>query len=245
MTAAPNFVQLVPMRTIGIIGGSSDVSTGEYYRLINREINRRLGGHYTGEIVINSMNFAKGNYYLDNFLITEGGRYLGEKAVGLERAGADFIMLACNTWHCAADIFMERVTIPLLHIVDPTAEAIVARKIDTVALLGTSATMEGDFLRARFEKKYGLNVLVPDKEDRIFIDRVIFDELTKGICSPSSKQRYLSIIESLASKDAQGVILGCTEISLLVSQADRPQIPMFDTTELHVRAAVDLALMDS
>ena len=230
------------MKTIGIIGGSTDVATVEYYRLINSGIRNRLGGFHTGEIIINSMDFAQSDHFVHNGLWDEGGAYLNQKALGLERAGADFILCVSNTWHCAATSVMTGVTIPLLHIVDPTAEAIRAAGLTKVALLGTKATMSGTFLIKEYTERFGIEILVPDGEEQDVIDRIIFKELSQSNFIEKSRNFYLAVIDSLSEKGVQGVILGCTEIPLLVHQEDRPNIPMFDTLKLHADAAVDLAL---
>ena len=174
----------------------------------------------------------------------EGGAYLAAKAQGLERAGADFILCASNTMHRVSDEFMKGLRIPLLHIVDPTGEAIRKAGLTKVALLGTRPVMASSYVSARYAEKFGVETLVPDPAEQAIVDRIIFDELVHRVLTPESKQVYLQIIDRLRARGAQGLILGCTEIFLLLSQSDRPDFPMFDTTTLHVDAAVAMALDD-
>jgi aspartate racemase len=231
----------IAMKTIGIIGGSTDVATAEYYKIINAETNRRIGGHHTAEIIINSMNFAMSAYYVNNALWEEGGRYLRGKALSLERAGADFVLCVSNTWHRVADMFMEGIGIPFLHIVDPTAEAIHAAGLRRVALLGTKPVKSMPFLKTDYERR-SIAIVVPEEDEQNFIDRIIFDELSKAKFTHEAKQGYLDIVDRLQDRGAEGIILGCTEIPFLISQKDRPGLPMFDTLDLHAKAAVELAL---
>lgn len=230
------------MKTIGVLGGMSQTATAEYYRLINERVNRRLGGWNAAEMIISSVNFARIEHCVRNGLWEEGGAYLAGKAQGLERAGADFIMCASNTMHRVSDVFMAGLRIPLLHIVDPTGRAIRDHGLEKVGLLGTRPVMASSYLSDRYAEKFGIETLVPDAEEQSVVDRIIFDELVHRILKPESKQVYLEIIDRLRARGAQGLILGCTEIFLLVSQSDRPDFPMFDTTTLHVEAAVQLAL---
>lgn len=230
------------MKTIGIIGGSTDVATVEYYRLINNGIRERLGDKHTGEIIINSMDFHQSARFLKYNLFDEAGIYLHKKALGLELAGADFILCVSNTWHMAEHLFMKDLKIPFLHIVDPTARAIQKDGFKKVGLLGTKATMSGTFLSDRYLENFGIEIAVPTEEEQDLIDRVIFEELSLAKFTEESKNQYLSIIDSLSSQGVEGIILGCTEIPLLVNQLDRPHIPMYDTLTLHAEAAVELAL---
>ncbi|KAL2204601.1 aspartate racemase [Sarocladium strictum] len=225
------------MKTLGIIGGSTHIATVEYYNLINAHIRDALGGLHTGEIIISSMDLAKSAHYVHNELWDEGAAYLHPKAIGLERAGADLIICVSNTWHRVADKFMEGVKVPLLHIADPTAAAIKSQGLQKVALLGTKATMSSPYLPDLFKNKHGLEVMVPEEKEQDFIDRVIFEEMSFSQFKDESRQEYLKIIDRLVAQGAQGVILGCTEIGLLVSQSDRPAVPMFDTLRLHAKAA--------
>jgi aspartate racemase len=230
------------MKTIGVLGGMSQTATAEYYRLINDRVNRRLGGWNSAELIISSVNFARIEHCVRNELWKEGGAYLAAKAQGLERAGADFILCASNTMHRVSDDFMSGLRIPLLHIVDPTGAAIRAAGLTKVGLLGTRPVMASSYVSARYAEKFGVETVVPDAEEQAIVDRIIFDELVHRVLTPESKRVYLQIIDRLQARGAQGLILGCTEIFLLVSQSDRPDFPMFDTTTLHVDAAVAMAL---
>ncbi|KAI0171461.1 Asp/Glu/hydantoin racemase [Pestalotiopsis sp. NC0098] len=225
------------MKTIGIIGGSTDIATVEYYNLVNQHVREALGGLHTAEVIINSMDLAKSAHYVQNQEWDEGAAYLRTKAASLAAAGADFILCVSNTWHRVADQWMAGVKAPLLHIAEPTAAAIKARGFGKVALLGTKATMSSSYWPDLFAREYGLEVIVPRDEDQDLIDKVIFQELSYNQFTDESRDAYLKIIDELASRAAQGVILGCTEIGLLVSQSDRPDIPMFDTLRLHAKAA--------
>ena len=239
---APAQKPTAKIKTIGIIGGSTDLATAEYYRIINAEINLRLGGHHTGEIVIHSMDFAQSAYFVENNLWDEGGAYLAKKAIGLERAGSDVIICVSNTWHRSKDIFMKDVSIPLLHIVDPTATAVKSAGLTKVALLGTKATMSLPFLRGEYENRYGIEIVTPTDAEQDYMQDVIFGELSKSVFTQDARRRFLEIVDRLKAKGAGGAVLGCTEIPLLIKQEDRPDFPMFNTLELHARAAVDFAL---
>ncbi|KAH8810900.1 Asp/Glu/hydantoin racemase [Xylogone sp. PMI_703] len=229
-------------KTVGIIGGSTDLATAEYYKLINAFCRQELGGLHTCEIIINSMDVARSTYYVQNNLWDEGGEFLHSKAQSLERAGADFIICVSNTWHRVASVFMKDIKIPLLHIVDPTANAIKELDLNVVALLGTKATMSGTVLQGEFRNRFGITVIAPNEEDQTYVDDVIFNELANWKFTDESKAGYLRVIDRLVSQGAQGIILGCTEIPLLIAQSDRPDIPMFNTLELHAKAAARKAL---
>lgn len=229
------------MKTIGLIGGMSWESTASYYRIINEDVKARLGGLHSAKAVLYSVDFhdiehlqATGNW-------EEAGRVLAEAGKSLKRAGADFIVLCTNTMHKVADAIEGAAGIPLLHIADPTAVRIKASGIKTIGLLGTRFTMEQDFYCGRLRKKHSLNAIVPDSEDREVVHRVIYDELCLGKIVESSRTRYREIIARLVDRGAEGIILGCTEIALLVSQHDSP-VPVFDTTRIHGESAVDFAL---
>jgi aspartate racemase len=224
------------MKTIGIIGGSTDIATVEYYNLINKHVREELGGLHTGEIIINSMDLARSAHYVNNGLWDEGAEYLHSKAQSLARAGADLIICVSNTWHIVSDKFMAGIDVPLLHIAEPTAAAIKEQGLQKVALLGTKATMSSQYLPDLFANRYGVEIIVPKDEDQTLIDNVIFQEMSYAQFTDKSRKAYLEIIDELASRGAQGIILGCTEIGLLVSQSDRPDIPMFDTLRLHAKA---------
>lgn len=230
------------MKTIGILGGSSDQATAEYYSRINKAVNARLGGWHTGQILIYSMDFATSEHFVRNALWDEAAEYLAEKARKLECAGADLLICVSNTLHRVADRFASATSIPFLHIVDPTAQAIRAAGLERVALLGTKPAMSLDFLKRRYTEKFGIDILVPPEREQDQLDRIIFDELCRGSFTASAKATYLDAIDALRSRGAQGVILGCTEIPLLIVQQDRPAFPMFNTLALHVEAAVRFAL---
>ncbi len=229
------------MKTIGLIGGLSWESSVEYYRMINEAVRKRLGGLHSADCLMYSFDFAVIEHLQAAGDWDTATARMVEAARRLERGGADNLIICSNTMHRMADAVQAAVGIPLIHIADPTAEAIAAAGMDTVALLGTIYTMEQDFYRGRLESKYGLRVLTPDAADRQTINRIIYDELVLGVVKPESRAAYVEIIGKLAALGAQGVILGCTEIMLLIRPADSP-IPTFDTTTLHAQAAVSAAL---
>ncbi len=230
------------LRTIGILGGMSDQATAEYYRLINHAVNQRLGGWDIAETVIVGVNFGNIQHFIANQLWNEAGVYLSAKAQAAERAGADLLICASNTLHCVADKFTENLKIPFFHIADPTGQAIRAAGLTKVALLGTKATMSMTYFRDYFQAKHALQVVAPDDADQHRLNQIIFEELVRGVIQPESKAFYLEVCKSLQQEGAQGVILGCTEIFLLMNQQDMPDFPMFNTTALHVEAAVAAAL---
>jgi aspartate racemase len=232
------------MKVIGILGGSSDQATADYYRLLNQGVREAKGGWNTAEIIVNSLNFAKSERWVREGRWDEAGESLKARARGLEAAGAELLICCSNTLHRVADVFTDGLRIPFLHIVDPTAEAIRAAKLARVALLGTRPVMATDFLKRRYQDRFGIEILVPEEAEQAMVDRVIFDELCKGRFTPESRGAYLRLIDELQGRGAQGVILGCTEIPLLVKQSDRPGFPLFDTTALHVAATVRRALAD-
>ena len=233
------------MKTIGIIGGISWVSSIEYYRLMNQMVGKELGGLYSAEILMYSIEF--GEFSEQERLAEEGDweplrKTMIDAAQRLERGGADFIVIASNTMNSTADLIEANVTIPVLHIADATGEKITEKEIGTVALLGTKYTMEQNFYRDRLETKYGLTVVIPNKTEREYINKVIFDELCAGKILQKSKERFIQIIARLVEEEgAEGVILGCTEIPLLVKQED-VSVPVFDTTAIHSEAAVRYSL---
>jgi aspartate racemase len=228
------------MKTLGLIGGTSWISTIEYYRLLNEGINARLGGLHFARCVIYSLNYhdiAEINKRQDWDAMFE---LVSHAAEGVRGAGAEGLLLGANTMHLVAERVQERVKLPVIHIADATAQAIRAAGLDRVTLLGTRYTMEKEFFRNRLTA-HGITAVIPSDADRAFIHATIFDELGKGIFLPESKMRYLEIIDRLAREGSQGAILGCTEIPLLLKQSDTP-VPVFDTTALHVDAAVNFAL---
>lgn len=229
------------MKTIGMIGGMSWESSAEYYRIINEEVKRRLGDLHSAKCVLASVDFAEIEVLQREGRWEEAGRAMAAEARALERAGADFVILCTNTMHISAAEIEAAISIPFLHIADPTAEAVKAAGIQTVGLLGTRFTMEQDFYKGRLQEKHGLRVLVPDAEDRDIVHRVIYEELVLGVVNPQSRAQYARIMQGLVDKGGQGIILGCTEIGLLV-KAEDSRVPLFDTTLIHALAAVDLAL---
>jgi len=231
------------MRTIGLIGGMSWESTVPYYRVINEAVKERLGGFHSAKVVLYSVDFHEIEHLQRSGNWTEAGRVLAQAAVALQAAGAEFLVLCTNTMHKVADAIEGVVTIPLLHIADATAEAIQRRGLATVGLLGTRFTMEEDFYMGRLRERHGINVIVPDTADREFVHRVIYDELCLGKVRDTSHAGYRRIMQKLVDRGAQGMILGCTELSLLVGAGDVP-VPVFDTVSIHARSAVERALQD-
>ncbi|AWJ86475.1 aspartate racemase (plasmid) [Azospirillum sp. TSH58] len=234
----------LPQKTIGVLGGMSNQATAEYYRLLNEGLNARLGGWDNGEIVIVSVNFGNIEHFVRQNAWDAAQRYLSGKVDALERAGADVILCVSNTMHRVVEPIMAGRATPFIHIADPTGAAMRTAGLTRVALLGTMATMLSDDLRRRYAERFGVEIIVPSDPDKATVDRIIFDELVRRDLRPESKAHYLEIIDRLAADGAQGVILGCTEIFLLVDQADRPDFPMFNTTALHAAAAVAFALGD-
>ena len=229
------------MKTIGLIGGMSWESTVPYYRQINELVKQRLGGLHSARIVLYSVDFHDIERLQHAGMWDEAGIVLAKAARSLEAAGADFLVLCTNTMHKVAPVIEAAVKTPLLHIADPTAEAVKREDIRTIGLLGTRFTMEQDFYRGRLEAKHGITVLVPDEDDREVVHGVIYNELCLGVVSQESRMRYREVINRLVARGAGGIILGCTEIAMLVSQSDSP-VPVFDTTSIHAANAVDFAL---
>lgn len=232
------------MRTIGLIAGMSWESSAEYYRILNEEVARRLGGLHSAKIVMISIDFARLEAQQTSNRWDEAAADLAQAARQLERAGAECVLICANTMHKAAPAVQTAVGIPLLHIADAAGERARAAGLSKVALLGTRYTMEEGFLKDRLSERFGLEVLIPGKIERDLIHRVIFEELVLGRILPKSKATYLRIIDDLAAQGAQGIILGCTEIGLLIQQSDRPNVPFFDTVRVHAEAAVDWALQE-
>ena len=229
------------MKIIGMIGGMSWESSAEYYRIINEEVKKRLGDLHSAQCVLTSVDFAEIEVLQREGRWAEAAQCMVAEARALERAGADFVVLCTNTMHISTAEIQASISIPFMHIADPTAEAVKAAGIQTVGLLGTRFTMEQDFYKGRLQDMHGLRVLVPDAEDREVVHRVIYEELVLGIINPQSRAQYTRIMEALVDEGAQGIILGCTEIGLLVKPEDSG-VPLFDTTLIHALAAVDLAL---
>lgn len=229
------------MKTIGLIGGMSWESSAAYYRIINETMKARKGPRYSAKSLMYTVNFHEIEQMQYKGEWEKAGEVLVDVARRLERGGADCIVLCTNTMHKLASVIEAATRIPFIHIADATAEKIKEQGMKKIGLLGTGFTMEQDFYKGRLAEKYGLEVIVPEKADRDIVHRIIYDELCQGKTEASSKVEYIRILQDLANKGAEGIILGCTEIMLLVGQADSP-VPVFDTTTLHAIAAVDFAL---
>jgi aspartate racemase len=228
------------MLTIGLIGGMSWESTVEYYRIANELVRDRLGGLHSAKVLLHSLDFAE----IERMQVAgdwaAAAATLAGAAQGLQASGADLLLICTNTMHKVADEVQAAVTIPLLHLADVTANAVHDAGMDTVGLLGTAFTMEQAFYVERLAG-HGLNVLVPDADERAVVHRVIFDELCQGVVNDTSRQAFRAVIDHLVARGAEGVILGCTELELLVDAADS-RVPVFPTTRLHIQAAVEQAL---
>ena len=229
------------MKTIGLIGGVSWESTLEYYRIINQEINKRLGGYHSAKCLIYSVDFAEieelqrlGKWEVIRDIITDA-------ALNLKKGGADFVLICTNTLHKIADDIEKSAGIPLIHIVDAAGREIVKRDIRKVGLLGTRFTMEEGFYKDFLLDKFGIHVIIPGESDREIVHNIIFEELCFGVVKESSREHYVRIINQMADEGSEGIILGCTEIPLLVNQAD-VRVPLFNTTELHAIYGVDFSL---
>lgn len=229
------------MKTIGLIGGMSWESSAEYYRIINQTTKEQLGGLHSAPIVIYSVEFNEIVRLQHEGKWDELTAIMVDAAKRLERAGADLVLICTNTMHKMTSEVEHATSLPLLHIADATATRIKEKRLKRVALLGTRFTMEQDFYKGRLAEKHGLDVIVPSAEDREIVHRIIYNELCQGTILDSSKKEYLRIITNLVSQGAEGVILGCTEIPLLVKQAD-VAVPIFDTTTIHAQEAVKMAL---
>ena len=229
------------MKTIGLLGGMSWESTIPYYRLINEGVKAQLGGLHSASLLLHSVDFHEIEECQRSGEWEKAGDILADAAIGLQNAGAQGIVLCTNTMHKIAGQIEARCDVPFLHIADATGRAIVAQKQSKVALLGTRYTMEQDFYRGRLTEQFGIETLIPDEADRARVNQVIFDELCLGTFSDVSRAYYVSLIAQLAEQGAQGVIFGCTEIGLLVSQ-DQSPIPVFDTAALHAADAVTFML---
>ncbi len=231
------------MKTIGLIGGMSWESSTEYYRIINEATKAKLGGLHSAKSIMVSVDFAEIEALQHQDRWAEAAEILVEAAKDLENGGADFIVLCTNTMHKVAEQIQANVKIPFLHIADATAQLVKEAGIQTIGLLGTRFTMEEEFYKGRLSQKYGLNVMIPDAKERELVHRVIYDELVLGKIEQHSKAGYVDIMERMVNQGAEGIILGCTEIGLLVHQEDS-RVPLFDTTRIHAEAAVDYALKE-
>lgn len=228
------------MKTIGLIGGMSWESSLEYYRIINETVREQLGGLHSARIFMYSFDFAEIAELQDVGNWDQTAKLITRAAQRLEKAGADVLLICTNTMHKVADKVQENIEIPLLHIADAAAEEIKAKGLKKVGLIGTKFTMEDDFYKERLVKKHGLETIVPDGRERQIIHQVIYDELCIGQVKRASKEKFRRIIQNLAENGAEGVILGCTEICLLVDQRDA-EIPLFDTTTIHATSAARFA----
>ncbi|MBW2148874.1 MAG: aspartate/glutamate racemase family protein, partial [Deltaproteobacteria bacterium] len=228
------------MKTIGLLGGMSWESSIEYYRIINETVREKLGGLHSAKSVMYSVDFAEMENLQHNGKWEEATELLIDGAKRVENSGTDFLVICTNTMHRMADDVQRRIQIPLLHIADATAEKIKALGLRKVGLLGTRFTMEEDFYRGRLTAKHGLDIIIPDEEGRAAIHRVIYEELCRGLIREASREQCIKVMGDLAARGAEGIILGCTEIGLLIKDGDSP-IPLFDTTKIHAVAAVEYA----
>lgn len=230
------------MKTIGLIGGMSWESSAEYYRIINEEVKKRLGGLHSAQCLLFSVDFEEIERYQAEGKWDHAGKILGEAASTLETAGADFIVLCTNTMHKVINYIVERVNIPVLHIADATANQIKHSEIRTIGLLGTKYTMEQDFYKSRLES-HGISVIVPSQSEREMVNKIIFQELCLGKIEQISKEYYQEVIKRLVETGAEAIILGCTEIGLLIKPEDT-DVRLFDTTFIHAVEAVNMALAE-
>lgn len=228
------------MKTIGLIGGMSWESSAEYYKIINEEVKYKLGGLHSAKCLLYSVDFEEIERYQANGDWESAGKLLGNVAHSLEKAGADFIVICTNTMHNVIDFIEEKINIPVLHIAEATASQIKKTAITKVGLLGTKYTMEQDFYKSRIESK-GIKVLVPNKTERDSVNKIIYEELCLGKIQQNSRDYYKKVIKDLVDNGAEGIILGCTEIGLLV-KAEDSEVPLFDTTVIHAIEAVNIAL---
>ena len=229
------------MRRIGLLGGMSWESSAEYYRLINEATRDRRGGLHSADCLLRSVDFVEIEQLQRSGDWAQAGALLAAEAATLAAAGAELLVLCTNTMHKVADAITAAIEIPFVHIADTTAHAVRAAGLQTVGLLATGYTMEQDFYVGRLREMHGLDVVVPDAPDRAIVHSVIYEELCVGVINDASREQYRRIMHDLADRGAQGILLGCTEIDLLVGPRDAP-VPVFDTTRLHAHRAVDLAL---
>ena len=223
------------LKTIGLIGGMSWESTATYYKIINETVKEKLGGLHSAKCILYSVDFQEIEECQANGNWEKSGEILGEAAYNLEKAGADFIVICTNTMHKVVNQVKEKISVPILHIAEMTAEKILEKGLKNIALLGTKYTMEQDFYKSKLIEK-GINVIIPDKNDIETINEVIYDELCLGTINFNSKKKFLEIVDKLRSKGAEGIILGCTEIGLLIKNEDT-DVPLFDTAIIHAEQA--------
>lgn len=226
---------MIKLKTIGLIGGMSWESTVTYYKIINETVKEKLGGLHSAKCILYSIDFQEIEECQANGNWEKSGEILGEAANNLEKAGADFIVICTNTMHKVINQIKEKISIPILHIAEMTAEKILEKGLKNIALLGTKYTMEQDFYKSKLIEK-GINVIIPDKNDIEIINKVIYDELCLGTINSNSKKKFLEIVDKLRSKGAEGIILGCTEIGLLIKNEDT-DVPLFDTAVIHAEEA--------
>lgn len=229
------------MKTIGLIGGMSWESSAEYYRIINETVKEKLGGLHSAKLLLYSVDFEEIEKLQHAGKWRKTTELMVDAAQRVERGGADFVVICTNTMHKMADDVQSCIGIPLLHIADAVAERITAQGLKRIGLLGTRFTMEEEFYKQRLKEKVGLDVVIPEEDERAIVHDIIYSELCLGEIKESSKEKMKKIIENLISEGAEGIILGCTEIPLLIKQKDSP-VPIFDTTLIHAQAAVELAL---
>lgn len=228
------------MKTIGLIGGSTWVSSAEYYKILNRLANQKKGGYHSASIIMQSFNFDDFRTLIEGKRYEEAEQMLTRIAQNLQKAGADCILICANTPHMFAKGIQEHIEIPLIHIAKETGQSIHEQRLKKVALLGTKPTMELEFYAAEL-KLFGIETIIPEEIERNYIHQTIFEEFSKDVFTPEAKNKYIEIIESLKHKGAEGVILGCTEIPILI-QAKDVSIPVFDTMQIHCKAAIDFVI---
>ncbi|WP_406734631.1 aspartate/glutamate racemase family protein [Vibrio scophthalmi] len=232
------------MKTIGLIGGMSWESTTSYYKAINEGVKAKLGGLHSAKICLYSVDFHEIEQLQHQGRWDDTAEILSQAAQSVQAGGADFVLICTNTMHKVASVIEQAISIPILHIADATAMQLVSDGVTKVGLLGTRFTMEQDFYKQRLTEQFGIEVVIPDEPQRNLVHDVIYNELCQGIVSETSRQEYLQIIASLAEQGAQAVILGCTEIALLVEQS-HTSVPLYDTTQIHAEAAVMHALQEA
>ncbi|QDS36621.1 aspartate/glutamate racemase family protein [Brevibacillus brevis] len=228
------------MKIMGLIGGMSWESSAEYYRIINQEVKRRLGGLHSASCLLYSVDFEEIERYQSEGNWKQAGEKLGDVARSLEKGGADFIVICTNTMHKVIGDIQKKISIPILHIADATAIKIKEQGIGSVGLLGTKYTMEQDFYKSRLESN-GINVIIPNDHERENVNKIIYEELCLGKIQQASREYYKKVIQGLIDAGAEGIILGCTEIGLLIKQEDS-DVPLFDTTNIHALEAVNMSL---
>lgn len=232
------------MKVVGLIGGMSWNSSAEYYRLINELVAQRLGNLHSARLILYSLDFSEIERAQSEARWDDAADILVEAGKALKQAGADFLLICTNTMHKVADVVAEKVNLPLLHIADETGKAIAQHGLHRVGLLGTRFVMEESFYQERLRKKFQIEVLVPEDKERVIINRIIYDELCREIIKPASRRACVKVIAGLIGQGAEGIVLGCTELRLLIRPSDA-NVPLFDTTRIHAEAAVHLALAES